>query len=67
MRTKFVEVIDTDGKVYQYNGVKTACLECDLPIWYGIYSHRTLPKKYEETFSKIALVKVDDVIRHEKK
>lgn len=67
MRPKFVDVIDTNGKVYQYNRVKLAYLERHLPIWYDIFSHRTLPKKYEETFSTIALVKVDGKIKYEKK
>ena len=66
MRTKFVEVIDTDGKVYQYNGVTRACLECPLPIWYAIYWNATA-KKYEESFNKIASVTINDIVRYKKK
>ncbi|PRR84522.1 hypothetical protein [Clostridium vincentii] len=64
MRTKLVKIVDTDGNVYEYNGVKRACLECTLPIWYGIYPSRVVPGKYEELFRKIASVTVDDTVRY---
>lgn len=67
MRSKLVKIVDVDGKVYEYNGVKRACEECPLPIWYGIYPHRTVAKRYEENFRKIALVMVDDIVRYELK
>ena len=65
MRSKLVKIVDVDGNVYEYNGVKRACEECHLPVWYGIYPHRTVAKKYEDNFRKIAIVIVDGIIRYE--
>ncbi|MDY3361419.1 MAG: hypothetical protein SOY04_13675 [Clostridium celatum] len=66
MRSKLVKIVDIDGNVYEYNGVNIACEKCHLPVWYGIYPHRTVAKKYEDNFMKIALVIVDNEVRYKR-
>lgn len=66
MRSKMVKIIDVYGNVYEYNGVKRAFEECPLPVWYGIYPHRQISKRYAEEFKKIESVQVDDVVRYRK-
>lgn len=67
MRSKLVKLVDTDGNVYEYDGVNKACQECPLPIWYGIYPNRVVSKTYKDLFKKIASVTVDDIVRYELK
>lgn len=64
MRAKMVKVIDVEGNVYQYNAVNVACEKCLLPVWYGIYPNRVVPRRFEELFKRIISVTVDDVVRY---